>query len=251
LGQTWTSSRSLVTSVTAPGWFDQGTYIDINICQGNILTMQRNELVNRVRGDWLMFIDDDMVWHPGQIAQLVKTQADHDLDMVGALCYRRSAPHQPTMFMREGPTSGAFNFLEDWEDGAVIEVDATGMAFVIIHKRVFERIVAFHEHRPGWKMPPYEERVTSRPPNFFRWLGGYGEDLQFCIDAKLSGSKIFVDTSVEIDHVAEVQINRRHFLSEIANRDPEVETERRRVNTDMGLPTLSREEAKKRLGLDG
>lgn len=239
---------SIATSALAPSWFEQGTVIDVNICQGNVLTLQRNDLVQRMRGDWLLFIDDDMVWHPDQIVQLINTRDKFDLDMLGALCFRRTPPYQPTLFMRETPVSGAFNYLEDWPEDQAVEVDATGMAFVIIHKRVFERIVAMFDEKPGWKMPPFENRTGMQPPNFFRWAGGYGEDLQFCIDAKRSGSRIFVDTSIAIRHVAEIQIGREHFLSEIAKRDAAVEAERRLINDQMGLPTLTREQARERLG---
>lgn len=239
---------SLVTTVLAPGWFEQGTAVDVTMCQGNVLTMQRNQLVQRMRGDWLLFIDDDMVWHPDQLVRLIQTRDEHDLDMVGALCYRRSFPHQPTMFMRQHATSGPFNYLEDWTDGQIVEVDATGMAFVIIHKRVFERIVAEMDDRPGWEMPSYEERITMNPPNFFRWNGGFGEDLQFCIDAKRTGSRIYVDTGVEIGHVAEVEVGREHFLQGVAKRDDAMDADRRAANDSMGLPTLSRSDARGKLG---
>jgi hypothetical protein len=239
---------SIATSALAPTWFEHGTVVDFNICQGNVLTMQRNDLVQRMRGDWLMFIDDDMVWNPGQLVQLIKTRDEFDLDMVGAVCFRRTAPFQPTMYVRTSPTSGPFNYLEDWPADQAVEVDATGMAFVIIHKRVFERVVAYYENQPGWTMPPFEERINQSPPNFFRWNGGYGEDLQFCIDAKLSGSRIFVDTGIEVRHVAEVQIGREQFLAEIAKRSPELEAERQTLNDGMGLPTLTRAQARERLG---
>lgn len=240
---------SMATSALAPTWFEQGTVIDVNICQGNVLTMQRNDLVYRMRGDWLLFIDDDMVWHPEQIVQLIQSREKYDLDMVGALCFRRSPPHQPTLFMRRFPNDGPFNYLEDWPEDTAVEVDATGMAFIIIHKRVFERMVAFYEKQPDWKMPPYEERdFTKAPPNFFQWNGGFGEDLQFCINAKQSGSKIYVDTSIEVRHVSEIQIGREHFLTEIAKRDPELEAGRRTINDEMGFNTLTREEARRRLG---
>jgi hypothetical protein len=239
---------SIATSALAPGWFENRTVIDFNICRGNVLTMQRNDLVQRMRGDWLLFIDDDMIWQPDQIVQLIKTRDELDLDVLGALCFRRAAPHQPTMFMRESPTGGRFNYMEVWPDDQAVEVDGTGMAFVVIHKRVFERIVAYYDNVPGWTMPSFETRLEQAPPNFFRWNGGFGEDLQFCIDAKLSGSRIFVDTSVEILHAAEIQVGREQFFLEVAKRGADVEESRQAANDAMGLPTLTRAVARERLG---
>lgn len=216
-------------------WIPPGKFVSRSIIQGNILPLQRNAAVQRMAGDWLMFIDDDMVWKPEAIAQLVASRDEVDADIMGGLCFRRSAPYQPTMFMRESPTSGAYNYLEDW-DTDVVEVDATGMAFVIIHKRVFEMII-------GSPMPPYAVRARMNPTEFFRWTGLFGEDLQFCQDAKAAGARIFVDTRVEIGHISEIEVNRRAFLKEHLLRfeeQPEIIRERRRVNTKMGLPTLSK-----------
>jgi len=221
--------------------------LDFNMVQGGILTMQRNLLVQRMRGDWLLFIDDDMVWQPDDLARLIATRDEFDFDMLGALCFRRAAPFQPTLYMREEPDAGAYNFLEKWEED-IIEVDGTGMAFIVIHKRVFERMVALYEEKPGWRMPPFAERLTQSPPNFFRWEGQLGEDLRFCQEAKRAGARIFVDTRIPIGHIGEVELGYRDFLKEIADRDPELEAARREVNERMGLPTMTREEALGRLG---
>lgn len=213
---------------------------DFNIVQGSILTLQRNEAVQRMRGDWLLFVDDDMVFAPDAIGRLVAARDEIDADIIGGLCFRRSEPHQPTLYMRERPTSGAYNFLERW-DSDIIEVDATGMAFVIIHRRVFEAIA-------GSKMPPLEKRVKLGPPKFFRWDGAIGEDLRFCQDAKAAGCRIWVDTRIEIGHIAEIEVRHPHFLAQLATRTKDIVAERRRVNDKMGLPTVDPEDAKEELG---
>ena len=222
------TATSIFTSALAPGGWFAGRSIDINIVQGSILTQQRNELVRRMRGDWLMMIDDDMVWQPEQIRQLVEARAEHDLDVLGGLCFRRAAPYQPTLFMREQPTSGSYNYLETWDEDSIVEVDATGMAFVVIHRRVFEGVADGRD--------------------LFRWDGQYGEDLQFCQDVKNIGGRVFVHTGIEVGHISEVTITSRHFLIELAQRDEASLSMRRQLNGDMGLPTVEPAEAKRRLG---
>lgn len=218
--------------------------VDIIIVKGNILTLQRNTLLSRMRGDWILFIDDDMVWQPGAIKSLVQSlhdleEAGHEVDVLGGLCFRRTEPFQPTLYVRD-PISGAYNFLEDWED-QYVEVDGTGMAFALITKRCLERIAQT-------VMPPYEERVKfAKQPDFFRWSGSLGEDLRFCQDVKAAGGHIVVDTTIVIEHVSETQRGYRDFLREIADREPEVTKIRRKINKRMGLPTLSSAEAKRRL----
>jgi len=237
-------NAATATSLLHTDWrfVPKGKFIDRNIIQGNILTLQRNEAVQRMRGDWLMFIDDDMVWDSNAVGRLLAARDEIDADIIGALCYRRSSPHQPTLFMREAPTSGGYNYLEDWTDD-IIEVDATGMAFVIIHKRVFEAIAQS-------KMPAREVRNNIGLPNFFRWEGSIGEDLRFCQDAKAAGCRVFVDTRIEVGHIAEVEIRRKHFLMEHIERPVELVEARREVNDRMGLPTLTAQDFKRKLGWD-
>jgi len=215
----------------------------IEVMQGNVLPWQRNEIINRMQGDWVLFIDDDMVWRPDTIARLVATADEHDLDMVGALCFRRAFPFQPTMYMREKPDDGLYLPREWWDDGEIVEVDATGMAFILIRTRVFETYI-------DGPIPSYEERrkLGGPPPNFFHWYGSMGEDLRFCQEVKAKGVKIYVDTAIEVGHISEVTIGKDDFLSALARRDKASFLERKKLNDEMGLPTMSPEEARERLG---
>lgn len=235
-------NAATATSLLHSDWSFLGKdeHIERFIVQGNILTLQRNESVQRMRGDWLLFIDDDMVWAPDAIGKLLAARDDIDADIIGALCYRRSTPHQPTMFMREQPTSGGYNYLEDWADD-IIEVDATGMAFCLIHKRAFEKIA-------GTPMPPYSLRKALGPSGFFRWDGVLGEDLQFCQDAKQAGCRIYVDTRIEVGHMAEVEVRKKHFLIESLQRSDVEQRARQSLNDRMGLPTLTPARIREQLG---
>lgn len=217
--------------------------IEVIIIQGNVLAWQRNEIINRMRGDWLLFIDDDMVWRPDTIQRIVKTREKHDFDMLGALCFRRAHPFQPTMYMRESSDKGRYNFLESWKEGEIVEVDASGMAFMLIHKRVFEMMI-------GGEMPPFGVRMAmgGPPPNIFRWEGSLGEDLRFCQEAKAAGARIYVDTSIEVGHRGEVTIGTEDFLRAVSERNPAFQISRQKVNDAMGLPTMTPEEARERLG---
>jgi hypothetical protein len=215
-------------------WLGPDENVGQFIVQGHVLTLQRNECIRNMAGDWILFIDDDMTWQPDAIRRLVQTQRDHDLDMVGALCFQRGDPYQPTLYMREQATSGNYVFLEDWDRDSVVEVDATGMAFVLITKRLLERIAG--------EFPSLETRTSkgSRPPSYFRWdEKGFGEDMTFCQDAKKAGGRIFVDTSIKTGHIGEHTITEENFLRELAERPAEATELRREVNDKMGLPTVT------------
>jgi len=211
-----------------PEYYVKGPLI---IHGSSVLTLARNEAVQRLEGDWICFIDDDMVWQPDAVGRLIATREEYDLDMLGALCFRRSEPFQPTMYMRESADAGLYNYVESW-DADIAEVDATGLAFAVIHKRVFEKIA-------GNPIPSLEDRMRTGPPEFFKWQGLLGEDLRFCQDAKAAGCHIFVDTRIKIGHVAEREITERDFLVELALRDKAVVKERRKANNRMGLSTVT------------
>ena len=230
-----------VTTMRALMQTDWPGAIDRLWAKGNVLTLQRNNLVQRMRGDWILFIDDDMVWQPDAVRRLVATKdaleaQGYTPDVLGALCFRRAAPHQPTLYLKH--KNGSYNFMETWEDD-VVEVDATGMAFALITKAAFERIA-------GTEMPPFEDRrAFNRTPDFFRWLGSLGEDLRFCEDVKTAGGSIYVDTRIKIGHMAEKEIGVRDFWREVADRSQEDEDHRRVVNDQMGMETMDREQARK------
>lgn len=220
--------------------------LDRIIVKGSILTLQRNECVQRMRGGWLLFIDDDMVWQADAVARLVARYDELKVEfpdtpiMVGGLCFRRVPPHQPTMYMREQPTAGLYNFLEKWSTD-VVEVDATGMAFVLIEQAVFEAVM-------GGPMLSAEERLARPPWLHFEWTAYMGEDIGFCQKAKDAGARIFVDTTIEIGHVGEYVFGLRDFWDQITQRPIEVERARRKLNAAQGLPTLSATAANKLLG---
>lgn len=239
-------TRDSIKAQTAISWLMSDTsflapdeYIQRFIVQGHVLVAQRNECVARMDGDWLLFIDDDMVWQPSAIAELVETQRKYDFDMVGGLCFQRGSQFQPTMYLKN-PERHGYTFIEKWPEGAAVEVDATGMAFVLIHKRVFERIL-------GAPLPTLEERKQLPPAGFFKW-GNYGEDFLFCQDAKATGSKIYVDTTIKIGHLGEIVITEKDFYEKMLSRPPEFIELREQALGQFGHEVMTREEALEKLG---
>jgi hypothetical protein len=236
-------NTSTVFSILATDRSDLGP-LDILALKGSILTLQRNALIQHMRGDWILFIDDDMVWPQDAVKRLIASLQELrdggiEPDVLGALCFRREHPYQPTLYVRDGP-EGAYNFLETW-DTDYVDVDATGMAFALITKRCLERLT-------GSGQPPYEERIRQdRYPDFFEWTGRMGEDLRFCSDVKRFGGRIMVDTRLEIAHVGEILVGNADFLQALASRPTSITKARKEVNDKMGLPTMTRSAAKGKL----
>jgi hypothetical protein len=83
-----------------------------------------------------------------------------------------------------------YELIEDFEDGDLVEVDATGTGCLMFDTRVFREM-------PG---PWFRFRLTDdgRP---------IGEDFGFCSDLRAMGHKIYVDTSVKCGHLSTMEVN--------------------------------------------
>jgi hypothetical protein len=226
-------------------WLGPGKGVQWLTVQGSMLVLQRNECLKQMEGKWILFIDDDMTWRPQQIGQLVtaweETQAQFDEPIImGGLCHRREPPHDPTMYARDSRYEGKYRFMETWT-GDVVEVDATGLAFVLIPITALEAIT-------GATWPNKETRMLYQSPPIFEWTAHMGEDLRFMQVAKNAGCRIFVDTRNKIGHVAEVQVDHASFLEYIARRSRDDEDMVRAINDKHGLQTMTADEAKEQLG---
>ena len=273
-------TRDWVSAQTAISWLvDDRTYLNLGettqryIVQGNVLVHQRNECIQKMDGEWILFIDSDMVFQAEAIKTLIETQKKFDLDIVGGLCFQRTPPYQPTMYVKARNAEHGYTFMEQWDEDAAVEVDATGMAFCLIHRRVFARIMekaardALERLRPlagdpdadaaiadyeeflldPW--PDLETRKRKRANAFFRWEGEYGEDFLFCRDAKEAGSRVFVDTGVKIGHSGMTIITEENFLREIAFRPAGAQKFREEQLASVGHKAITPRMAKKKLGL--
>jgi hypothetical protein len=227
-------------------FLDPGQGLSWLIIQGSMLVLQRNEALRQMEGDWLLFIDDDMVWQPDAIGRLVtswkETQEQFEEPVImGALCSRRAEPHDPTMYFRDSRHEGKYRMLEKW-DKDIVEVDATGLAFLLIPKSAIEVVT-------GGTFPPDKEtRMMYQAPPVFRWNALMGEDLRFCQDALDAGCRIMVDTRIRIGHLATKEVGYDDFLEDIARRPKDIEDMVRKINDKHDLPTMTAEEAQERLG---
>lgn len=234
------AAQTFMSALTNDWSFLDGKAAKWLTVQGSMLVLQRNECLKQMEGDWILFIDDDMVWRPESIGQLVtsweEVQGQFDEPVIlGGLCHRREAPYDPTLYARDGEREGKYRFMETW-DSDIVEVDATGMAFCLIPVTALTAMM-----ETEW--PNFETRQLYQSPPLFQWTQHMGEDLRFMQDAKMAGCRVFVDTRIRIGHVTEVVVDRSSFLGHIKERSEEDEDMVRQINDKHGLPTLSAEDA--------
>lgn len=189
----------------------------------------RNQITSAVLANpavtHLMWIDDDMVFDPAAVKRLL----DLDLPIVGGLCYGRRHPYMPILiYFTERGHSFRYDFPED-----VIEVDATGAAFLLVKREVFAKV-----GQDPWRTQ------------------GVGEDISFCMRARAAGFPIKVDTREKIGHVAEVTM---YGPSAMRNRDfivnPYTPPEERRIlngqpEASIVIPTWNQKPDRLRVAVD-
>lgn len=165
----------------------------VNAC---IIHWARNDLLTRRRmdADYVMFSDDDIVLEKDTLERLLS----HKKDIVAGLCTKRVDPPEP-VFRQWHDEIQNYGVILKWQEGKLVEVDATGTGLLLISKKVIEDVAqAYHpqeyaEHGNGFWFE------FLRGPHSQEW----GEDVSFMWKARRLGYRIYVDTSVTPGHVGE------------------------------------------------
>lgn len=169
---------------------------------GSQIDQERNDIVEGFlahpdRPAWLLMIDADMVWKPEDVTRLLEVADEKDAPVVGGLCFAESRQNRgelwPTMMVfvpgEEGEDFGLKRIM-DWPRGQVCKVDATGAAFLLVHRSVFEQLreVMGAKHPAPWFAVTYS--TTER----------FGEDVTFFMRLHMLGIPVFVHTGVSVGH---------------------------------------------------
>lgn len=151
----------------------------------------RNNLVEKafeIGATTLMMMDVDQVYHPQTITRLLS----HRLPVVGALVHRRYPPFDSLMLksVEIDERRNGYVSIDEWKDGDLVEVDATGGGCLMFNMQVFR------------KMPRPWFKASLNPDGSV-----LGEDIHFCQELKAAGYRIFVDTSVPAGHLTTMIIS--------------------------------------------
>jgi len=145
----------------------------------------------------LLFVDADMVFPSDGLLKLVEC----DADIAAGLFTNRSLPPLPVMQrLVEGKLEPVpLSELPADEAGLAeadpLEVDATGLAFTLVKRGVFEEM-----ERPWFR----HDFIPGQEPE------QYGEDISFCLGARKLGCKIVVRPDVVVQHLGQLPCDIRH-----------------------------------------
>ena len=150
--------------------------------------------------EWLLMLDADMTFTPETVATVFAGVRDDAGNLarpiVGGLCFGGGhGAIMPTMYELCAPEENEgvpMRVIDSWEPGSVVPVDATGAAFLLIHRSV---LVAMAEQFPE-PVPWFAESVHAGRE--------FGEDWTFCLKARRMGYPICVNTNAKVGHMKEV-----------------------------------------------
>lgn len=163
-----------------------------NICRA------RNMLVQAFLADtdaeWAWWVDTDMVFAPQTLARLLVAARTVDTTIIGGLCVLVSEDHLiPTLFVDDEQTITQVS--HDYPDDTVVEVAATGTGCLLVHRQVFLDI---QEAAGGSEWAWFVEGERVGGDGVGRWVG---EDVNFCLQARALGHRVYVDCTTPIGHV--------------------------------------------------
>lgn len=157
----------------------------------------RNNLVlkalENVSVTHILMIDDDMTFAGDFLLKLYS----HDVDIVGGLAFKRTAPYHPCVYTKNATSGDHFPIVPS----VFQEVDAIGTGGILIKREVFEKL------KYPWFETWYDETTPDK-----HW----SVDFDFCVKAKAAGFKIFVDPDAAMGHIGEAPIiTKETFLTHL------------------------------------
>jgi len=162
---------------------------------GANISKARNEIVSRfldqTDGEWLLWLDSDMVFPPDTIVRLLAAAQAADTKVIGGLCVMVTSDGPiPTLYQPAESPTDVTRVLLNAPDDQILQVAATGAACLMVHRDVFE---AMREASPEDRLFCwFQEKVINT-----RWVS---EDITFCLRANQLGYRVFVDTTLSIGH---------------------------------------------------
>lgn len=229
----------------------RGGYIAMRCDTGGIVEGRNKiafEFLAERDSEWLWMVDTDMGFAPDTVDRLLEAADPVERPIVGALCFSQremdidgkggwQTRATPTVFdwttvdlFDEKHVNGVTHrekigehkgFAVRWNYPAntATACDGTGMACVLIHRSVFERIRDMPTPTPDGGTAPLGPVWFNRVPNMSTGQL-ISEDLSFCIRARALDIPIFVHTGVTTTHHKPVWVGEDLYWQQRALNPP-------------------------------
>lgn len=198
-----------------------------SLCTSGNLPDSRNDVVRAfletTDGEWLFFVDTDMGFSRDVVEILVSSADPDERPVVGALCFAaRRGPTlnmyadtyhvHPTMYQKNPDGQTGFSPYPRYPLDALVPVDATGSAAILIHRSVLDSV-----------REKYGTEWFSRVPTE-DGEGYYSEDLSFCIRLIELGVPMYVNTAARtVHHKGLIYLDEQLYLDSVGLTREEVD----------------------------
>jgi glycosyltransferase involved in cell wall biosynthesis len=153
--------------------------------QNMIVDEARNFIIDKMKGDYLLFIDSDIVPPIDVIPRLL----EHGKDVVTGLYFTKNDPFYPVIF-KKSDAEGRYDTKVFYEKDKLIEVDSAGLGCALIKREVLDKIGApWFKFTTGWG----KETRESEDHYFFR-------------RCREEGYKIYCDTTIKCGHIGKLKV---------------------------------------------
>jgi hypothetical protein len=151
----------------------------------------RQDLLMRMRGDWILMLDTDLSFEPDLAARLIRLFELNRLDVLCGMYPYKKHPHFPVAYIHNQGTD-RHEIMADWpRDADLVPISSSGAGILMIRRGVCERIVAeLHEN-------PFD-------------LAGRGEDHSFFTRLRRLGIQAWCAPKVEADHLEFLGLRTSH-----------------------------------------
>jgi len=165
--------------------------LGVGLFESPLVYRNRNQLFAQAYKDgvdYILFVDSDMDWSPGDVDKLVAL----DKDIACGLYYSRKPVDQNRHLpMVMEYVDGQYEIAEVLDKPFL--VDACGMAFTLIKRSVIEKM--FEEY-----CEPFNPIISN---------GDFlGEDISFCDRARNKGFEVWCNPDVKIGHLVTVSMGK-------------------------------------------
>jgi hypothetical protein len=168
----------------------------IDLGSGPMVSAARNEMAltflsRPQQPNWFLMMDADMSAHPDIVQRLLDVADPDESPIVGGLCFiaGRAGKIEPTLKVFDEEKGGLVT-LWDYPENAIVSLEATGGACLLVHRSVFVRLLeTYGDHA----YPFFADTSHGGHP--------FGEDVTFCIRARQHGFPVKVHTGIEVGHV--------------------------------------------------
>ena len=142
----------------------------------------RNDLVKQMRGDWLFFLDTDIVLPCNSLEKLLEILNKNNIDVLSGIYYQRQAPHSPIVYHSEDEE--IWNYNPNFHQSEIVPVFAVGGGCLLVRRKVFDRI---------------KKELNEEP---FDIIASSGEDISFCRRLKKLNIPIYGTNQIKVGHLS-------------------------------------------------